>query len=110
MDSNLPSSTEQRLDALEPGQILGIGTLPGEKSLESAEAPDSNFHMNTTPHLCRSRVKQTALDLARVRKLGNGQPRFTRVSAAFLERIEGRLRAIIGSEIHQHPSVGRTLM
>ena len=66
--------------------------------------------LSTTPHLCRSKVKKTALEFASIRKNGSGNPRFTRVSATFLGRIEAKLRAVIASEVHQHPSVGKTLI
>jgi hypothetical protein len=62
--------------------------------------------MNTTPHLNRSKVKQTALEIA-------GQTRaqgFTRVGKSFLERIEARTRAAIADEVKQHPSKGKTLL
>jgi len=66
--------------------------------------------MNTTPHICRSKVKQTALEIAaNHRRMSDGSPRFTRVSGAFLEKMEGRLKEIIRSEVHAHPSLGRTL-
>lgn len=61
--------------------------------------------MNTAPHLNRSKVKQTALDLAGQTRLnGTGQPRFTRVSASFVERIEAAVRNAIKSEV-----IGKTL-
>jgi hypothetical protein len=66
--------------------------------------------LNTTPHLCRSKVKATALEIAAGhRKMSDGSPRFTRVSATFFEKIEARVRAAIQSEVHSQPSVGRTL-
>jgi hypothetical protein len=66
--------------------------------------------LNPTPHLNRSRVKRTALELAAAnRHTYDGKPRFTRVSATFLERIEARVREAIRSEVHSHPSVGKTL-
>ena len=75
-----------------------------------SEVPVWPAAINTTPHLNRSRVKRTILEVAaQTRKDGCGKPRFTRVSASFLERIEAHVRNAIKSEIHQHPSVGRTL-
>lgn len=66
--------------------------------------------MNTTPHICRSKVKETALEVAAGhRKMSDGSPRFTRVSATFFEKIEARVRAAIQSEVHSHPGVGKTL-
>jgi hypothetical protein len=66
--------------------------------------------MNTTPHLCRSRVKKTALEVAAQTRLNaSGKPRFTRVSTTFLERIESRVRTAITSEIHAHAGIGKTL-
>lgn len=66
--------------------------------------------MNTTPHLNRARVKQTALELAKTRLNGYGQPRFERVSRQFLERIEALVRYAIRDQIQRHPGVGKTLM
>jgi hypothetical protein len=66
--------------------------------------------MNTTPHLCKSKVKATALEIAAGhRKMYDGSPRFTRVSAQFLEKIEAACRRAITSEVHSHPGVGKTL-
>ena len=66
--------------------------------------------MNPYPHICRSRVKRTALEVAAGhRKMADGSPRFTRVSAQFLEKIEAACRRAITSETHSQPSVGRTL-
>ena len=66
--------------------------------------------MSTTPHLCRSKVKATALEVAAGhRKMSDGSPRFTRVSAQFLEKIEARCREAIRNEVCGQPSVGRTL-
>ena len=82
-----------------------------EITVEVAAPFVGSASINSTPHLNRSRVKRTILEIAaQTRKNGSGKPRFTRVSASFLERIEGRLRDIIRSEIHQHPSVGKTLL
>ena len=62
--------------------------------------------MNTTPHLNRSKVKQTALEIAHQLR---AQP-FTRVGTTFLERIENATRAAIVREVKQHPSIGKTLL
>jgi hypothetical protein len=80
---------------------------------ETSAAPvaESASTINTTPHLCRSRVKRTILEVAAMtRKTSNGKPRFTRVGLPFLERIEAAVRAAIKSEVHQHPGVGKTLL
>lgn len=62
--------------------------------------------MNTTPHLNRSKVKQTALEIAtKTRAQG-----FTRVGKSFLDRIEAQTRAAIAREVQQHPSKGKTLL
>lgn len=66
--------------------------------------------MNPYPHICRSKVKATALEVAAGhRKMSDGSPRFTRVSASFLEKIEATVRAAIQSNVHAHPGVGKTL-
>ena len=62
--------------------------------------------MNTTPHLNRSKVKQTALDYASRHRPTN---KFSRVSASFLERIEFATHRYIHEEVQRHPSIGRTL-
>ena len=62
--------------------------------------------INPTPHLCRSRVKQTALAVA-AQERAQG---FTRVGASFLERIEAATRAAIVREVKIHPSKGKTLL
>jgi hypothetical protein len=62
--------------------------------------------VNTTPHLNRSKVKQTALEIA-------GQTRaqgFTRVGGSFLERIEAKTMQAIREEVRTHPSRGKTLL
>ncbi|MDE2100939.1 MAG: hypothetical protein KGL39_27075 [Patescibacteria group bacterium] len=62
--------------------------------------------INHTPHLNRSKVKETALAIA-------GQTRaqgFTRVGMSFLERIEAKTRAAIAEEVRLHPSKGKTLL
>ena len=67
-------------------------------------------HINTTPHLNRAKVKQTALEIARYRVDGYGEPRFKHISMAFLERIEAKTRAAIAEQIRIHPSKGKTLL
>jgi hypothetical protein len=62
--------------------------------------------MNTTPHLNRSKVKQTALDYAREFRAQG----FTRVGKSFLDRIEAQTRAAILFEVKAHPSKGKTLL
>lgn len=59
-----------------------------------------------TSLLCRSKVKAFALEISRTKRAG----KFTRVSKDFLDRMEARFKADIHSEIHRHPSVGKTLM
>ena len=68
--------------------------------------------INPTPHLNRSKVKQTALEFAATQHFSfvNGKkPRFTRVSLSFLQRVEGRLKAVIADEVQRHPRMGKTL-
>lgn len=62
--------------------------------------------MNTTPHLNRSRVKQTALELAKTTRAQG----FTRVGQSFIDRIEAKTRAAIAEEVRLHPSKGKTLL
>jgi len=60
--------------------------------------------INPTPHLCRSKVKQTALEIAAAIRPAN---KFSRVGMSFVERIEAKVRAAIREEIRIHPSKGR---
>lgn len=62
--------------------------------------------MNLTPHLNRSRVKRTALEIAGTTRA----KKFTRVGASFLLRIEAKCRAAIAEEVRLHPSKGKTLL
>jgi len=62
--------------------------------------------MNPTPHLNRSKVKQTALEIAASTR-GQG---FERVGKSFLERIEAAALSAIRREVAQHPSRGKTLL
>lgn len=63
--------------------------------------------LNTTPHLCRSKVKKTALDMAAQIRHANG---FKRVGMSFIERIEAKVVAAIREEVRSHPSKGKTLL
>ena len=51
---------------------------------------DTLKSINTTPHLCRSKVKQTALEIAAAIRPAN---KFNRVGMSFVERIEAKVRA-----------------
>jgi hypothetical protein len=52
----------------------------------------------------KKHVKDFALGISR----NNGR-KFTRVSGQFLNRMNGRLAAVIADEVHRHPSLGITL-
>ena len=71
--------------------------------------PDNNAldNINTTPHLNRSKVKRTALEIAASIRPAN---KFTRVGMSFIERIEAKVRAAIREEVRIHPSKGKTLL
>ena len=71
--------------------------------------PDNNAldNINTTPHLNRSKVKRTALEIAATIRPAN---QFTRVGMSFIERIEAKVRAAIREEVRIHPSKGKTLL
>jgi hypothetical protein len=60
----------------------------------------------TTPHLNATRVRQTALEVAKQER-----PfwKCRRVSAVFLQRVEAHTRAFIVAEVKRHPSKGKTL-
>ena len=71
--------------------------------------PDNSAldNINTTPHLNRSKVKRTALEIAASIRPAN---KFTRVGMSFIERIEAKVRAAIREEVRIHPSKGKTLL
>ena len=75
--------------------------------METTEMTDTLKSVNTTPHLCRSKVKQTALEIAAAIRPAN---KFSRVGMSFIERIEAKVRATIREEVRIHPSKGKTLL
>ena len=52
----------------------------------------------------RKHVREFALEMAKHRA-----HKFTRVGGDFFLKCEGQLKAFIRSEVHRHPSVGKTL-
>jgi 2-oxo-4-hydroxy-4-carboxy--5-ureidoimidazoline (OHCU) decarboxylase len=63
--------------------------------------------LNPTPHLCRSKVKQTALEMAKqLRPFWKVE----RVGMSFLEKVEAAVRAKIAEIVKQHPTRGKTLL
>lgn len=62
--------------------------------------------MNTTPHLNRAKVKETALGIAQSTRAQG----FTRVGQSFVDRIEAAVRRAIAEEVRKHPSKGKTLL
>lgn len=82
-------------------------TQPKEKIMETIETTATLKSINTTPHLCRSKVKQTALEIASTIRPAN---KFSRVGMSFLERIEAKVRVAIREEVRIHPSKGKTLL
>src|ERR1022692_1055373 len=81
-------------------------TQPGKQNMETTEMTDTLKSINTTPHLCRSKVKQTALEIAAAIRPAN---KFSRVGMSFVERIEAKVRVAIREEVRIHPSKGKTL-
>jgi len=75
--------------------------------METTEMTETLKSINTTPHLCRSKVKQTALEIAATIRPAN---KFSRVGMSFVERIEAKVRAAIREEVRIHPSKGKTLL
>lgn len=69
--------------------------------------PAISRQLNPTPHLCRAKVKQTALEMA-----GQLRPfwKVSRVGLSFVERIEAAVRSAIRSEVSKHPTRGKTLL
>jgi hypothetical protein len=82
-------------------------TQPGKQNMETTEMTDILKSINTTPHLCRSKVKQTALEIASAIRPAN---KFSRVGMSFVERIEAKIRVAIREEVRIHPSKGKTLL
>jgi hypothetical protein len=82
-------------------------TQPRKQIMEAIEMTDALKSINTTPHLCRSKVKQTALEIASAIRPAN---KFSRVGMSFVERIEAKVRAAIREEVRIHPSKGKTLL
>jgi hypothetical protein len=82
-------------------------TQPRKQNMETTETTDTLKSINTTPHLCRSKVKQTTLEIASVIRPAN---KFSRVGMSFIERIEAKVRAAIREEVRIHPSKGKTLL
>jgi hypothetical protein len=62
--------------------------------------------MNSTPHIHAKKVRQTALEIAALKRAQG----FTRVGASFLLRIEAATRQAIAREVAIHPSKGKTLL
>ena len=52
----------------------------------------------------RRKVKMFALEMAKSRAHN-----FTRVGNEFIDRCEAQLKNYIRSEVHRHPSVGKTI-
>ena len=75
--------------------------------MEVTEMTDTLKGINPTPHLCRSKVKQTALEMAAAIRPAN---KFNSVGMSFVERIEAKVRAAIREEVRIHPSKGKTLL
>lgn len=100
--------------------VNGVGVIGGESGpttyqfgrredglLEASEVAEPKVKAPAAhPHLNASRVRRTALEIAKQ----NRAHRFTRVGKAFLDRIEAATRAAIAREVRQHPSKGRTLL
>jgi hypothetical protein len=82
-------------------------TQPRKQIMETVETTDTLKSINTTPHLCRSKVKQTALEIAAAIRPAN---KFSRVGMSFVERIEAKVRVAIREEVRIHPSKGKTLL
>jgi hypothetical protein len=86
-----------------PDKIVGSlnesATPPGKQNMETTEMTDPRKSLNATPHLCRSKVKQTALEIAAALRPAN---KFSRVGLSFVERIEAKVRIAIREEVRIH--------
>jgi len=69
-----------------------------------SETTDRIKSINTTPHLCRSKAKQTALEIAAAIRPAN---KFYRASMSFVERIEAKVRASIREDGQDSPQQGQ---
>ncbi|NOS72567.1 MAG: hypothetical protein HOP33_21930 [Verrucomicrobia bacterium] len=74
--------------------------------METTEMTDALKRLNTTPHLCRSKVKQTALEIASAIRPAN---KFSRVGMSLVERSKAKIRLAIREEVRIHPSKAKTL-
>jgi hypothetical protein len=92
------SDAEPLLRPASPARAARAVRVPG---------PEHHFNkaVNTTPHINRRKVKQTALEIAHQTRAQG----FTRVGRTFLERIESKVRLCIANEVRSHPSKGKTL-
>jgi hypothetical protein len=106
-----PRSRNLHFKKSAPDKIVGSlnesAAQPVKKNMETTEMTDTLKSINTTPHLCRSKVKQTALEIASTIRPAN---KFSRVGMSFLERIEAKVRVAIREEVRIHPSKGKTLL
>lgn len=87
--------------------VVSLNESAIEPKQQIMETADSLKSINATPHLCRSKVKQTALEIAAAIRPAN---KFSRVGMSFLERIEAKVRIAIREEVRIHPSKGKTLL
>lgn len=76
------------------------------EQLDAAET-DALLAINPTAHLNRAKVRETALEIA---KLSRPFHAFDRVGSSFLLKIEAAARAAIALEVKRHPSKGKTLL
>ena len=53
----------------------------------------------------KAKVRELALKHSRDKRNG----KFTRVGKSFFDKINSRVHALVGSEVHCHPSLGKTL-
>jgi|688.fasta_scaffold333033_4 hypothetical protein len=53
----------------------------------------------------KAKVRELALKLSREKRNG----KFTRVGKSFFDKINARVHALVASEVHTHPSLGKTL-
>lgn len=60
----------------------------------------------STPLINKAAVKKMALQLSKDTRAG----KFTRVSTQFLDRVNASVSAMIRSEVHRHPGIGKTIM
>ena len=74
-----------------------------------SETPISTKVRYKPRYICKSKVKQLALQVAKAQLSSTRQKMFTRVGTSFYEACDAYLANFIASRVKSHPSRGKTL-